>query len=332
MSILKPLLLVAIVGASAFGAVRGDEIRGNPRLPAFEWLPAPEPGPAAPGLSFSPPTEETAAIVAELPIVFEHTADAGPDQTFCLTGERLGNEIFVWGRSVGNSGGAVSPVRFLVGTSDWLTANLDITAFNGPFLVWVRNDAGWSRPIRLNVPQVWWCWPARPAPGQALRLFGRDLAQRPDRVTAHVWLARPGQSGQWLTIQKAAKYELHAALPADLAPGRYQLWVHAGQRRPLFLERTAGSRSGSANVESQTRGQNVARDMRTGFASGSGSDGVVFRRTHAYFWHGESAPGNTTAFRVSRPRAAAWVNENTVEGASAGGHDGIRLLEKPETE
>jgi len=78
--------------------------------------------------------------------------------------------------------------------------------------------------------------------------------------------------------------------------------------------------------------QNFARDMQTGFASGLGSDGVVFRHNHANFWRSQSPPGDKTTFRVSRPRAEVWVKENTVEGTSAGGHDGIRLLEKPERE
>jgi hypothetical protein len=76
--------------------------------------------------------------------------------------------------------------------------------------------------------------------------------------------------------------------------------------------------------------QNFARDMQTGIASGSGSDGVVLRRNYAYFWHGLATPGSKTAFRVSRPGAGAWVDENTVEGASAGSHEGIRVLEKPD--
>ncbi len=227
MRLLPLLLLVASAVAPAHPLDRA-EAAGVPRLPAFESLPVPEPQPVAPGLPSSPPIDATTSTAAESPAVFEHTPDAGPDQSFFLTGERLGKEVYVWGRAIGVSGGEASRLRFLAGTPDWLTANLDITAYNGPFLVWVSNDTGWSRPIRLNVPQAWWSWPARPAQGQPLRLFGRDLAQRPDRVTAHVWLARPGQSGRWLTIQKAGKYEVQAVLPAELLPGQYQIWVHAG--------------------------------------------------------------------------------------------------------
>jgi len=205
-SLCRRVLLAASVTVAVPLAAGSDAVGGVPRLPV----------------------DERAAIAAAAPVVFEHTADAGPDQTFFLTGERLGKEVFVWGRSAGNSGGEASLVRFLTGNADWLTANLDITAYNGPFLVWVRNDAGWSRPIRLNVPEVWWCWPAKPTPGQTLRLVGRDLAQRPDRTAAHVWLARPGHEGQWLAIQKAGKYELHVGVPRDLVPGRCQLWLHAG--------------------------------------------------------------------------------------------------------
>lgn len=227
MRLLPLLLLVAGAIAPAHLPVRAESA-GAPRLPAFERLHVPDPSPTMPGFDLVPPIDEACVVDPESPAVFEHTADAGPDQSFFLTGERLGREVFGWGRAAGASGGETSPLRILAGTTDWLIANLDITAYNGPFLVWARNDAGWSRPIRLNVPQAWWSWPARPAPGQPLRLFGRDLAQRPDRVTAHLWLAHPGQSGRWLTIQKAGKYEVQALLPADLLPGHYQIWVHAG--------------------------------------------------------------------------------------------------------
>jgi hypothetical protein len=242
MRLLPTLLFAVSVSATAHLPAHAESTAGSPRLPAFERLPGPEPEPTAPGLPFSPPTDNTAALAAESPVVFEHTADAGPDQTFFLTGERLGKEVFAWGRGAGTSGGEASKVRFLAGTTDWLTANLDITAYNGPFLVWVRNDTGWSRPIRLNAPEVWWCWPAKPTPGQTLRIFGRDLAQRPDRTTAHVWLNHPGQQGQWLALQKAGKYELNARMPRDLAAGSYQLWVHAGHggrygwSEPLAIE------------------------------------------------------------------------------------------------
>lgn len=45
-----------------------------------------------------------------------------------------------------------------------------------------------------------------------------------------------------------------------------------------------------------------------------------------------NVPGQRTAFRLGRPTAEVWVNEKTVEGASAGGHAEIRLLEAPQSE
>lgn len=197
-------------------------------LPSFESLPAPDPAPVAPGVEFAPPMRAEITVNTSAPSLFESTADAGSDQSFFVTGERLGRQVFAWGRGAGASGGESSKVRILAGSSEWLTAHLDITAYGGPFLVWAHNDAGWSRPIRLNIPQAWWHWPAEPAPGQVVRLFGRDLARRPDRATAHVWLAEPGKNGRWLEIATAGKYQVSMKLPDDLRPGRYLIWVHAG--------------------------------------------------------------------------------------------------------
>lgn len=224
---LYPRIAVGLL--SCFGALEslGADLRAE-RLPTFEHLPGPKPAPPTPGLEYEPPLDGRTTVTPASPVIFEHSDDAGPDQAFFVTGERLGGEIFAWGRSAGRTEGGSITARFLAGAPDWLTANLDITAYGGPFLIWVRNEAGWSRPIRLNVPQPWWCWPALPNPGGVLRVFGRDLAVRPDRVAAHIWLAQPGLSGQWLEVRRAGKYEVEAVLPADASPGRYLLWMHAG--------------------------------------------------------------------------------------------------------
>ena len=148
MRLLHSLLLAGSVSAATNLPTYADSVAGLPCLPAFERLACPDPSPTTPAADLLPPIDMAPGINAKSPLVFEHTSDAGPDQTFFLTGERLGKEVSVWGRGAGVSGGEASRVRFLAGTPDWLTANLDMTAYNGPFLVWVRNDKGWSRPIR----------------------------------------------------------------------------------------------------------------------------------------------------------------------------------------
>lgn len=198
------------------------------RLPPPVGWPQPDPSPETPGPDYGPPVDEALVPSEGVPEIYEHSADAGPDQTFFLVGGRLTGDLFVWGRDASAPAGRRWQPRVQLENEGYLAVTLPDRAFDAPFLLWVRNEAGWSRPVRLNVPHPWWHWPKRPAPGQEVRVFGRDLARRPDRTTAFVYLARPGGPGHWLKVVQAEKYTLTVKVPDDLAPGGYQLWVHAG--------------------------------------------------------------------------------------------------------
>jgi hypothetical protein len=132
-----------------------------------------------------------------------------------------------------------------------LAATLPEIAEDGPFLIWVGNTSGWSNPIRLNVPQPWWCAPDVASPGDSVRIFGRNLARRPEYSAAFVYLALPGQPGLWLNAEHTSKYSVTVRLPVQLEFGTYQAWVHAGRggafgwggpvRLKIQASRTAGS-------------------------------------------------------------------------------------------
>ena len=89
-----------------------------------------------------------------------------------------------------------------------LAATLPEQAVDGPLVVAVKNKAGYSAPIVLNAPQPWWCTPDEAAPGESVRLFGRNLARRPDGQRAFVYLAAASGSGQWIVVQEASKYAI----------------------------------------------------------------------------------------------------------------------------
>ncbi|MFQ6097083.1 MAG: hypothetical protein ACE5O2_05090 [Armatimonadota bacterium] len=198
------------------------------RLPAFEDLPQPQPAPATPGPAYQPPIDDSLVPVEGAPVIYERTADAGPDQTFFAVGERLTGDLFVWGRDDSRDGGRRWQARPQLVNTGYLAATLAERAYDAPFLVWVRNDAGWSRPFRLNVPQPWWYWPRDPVPGERVRVFGRDLGRRPDRTTTFLYLLQPGKVGRWVDVEDCDKYSATARIPRDVAPGEYQLWAHAG--------------------------------------------------------------------------------------------------------
>ena len=163
-----------------------------------------------------------------VPLIYSHTADAGPDQSFLLVGERFGGELTAWGPDPDRGGGREIKPKVHMAMGGWLLATLPESAYDGPIVVWAKNAAGWSDPIVLNAPQAWWCQPEVARPGDTLRVFGRDLSERPDFSRAFVCLTRSGQRIAWLKVVQAGKYQVRVELPKLLEPGAYELRVHAG--------------------------------------------------------------------------------------------------------
>jgi hypothetical protein len=189
--------------------------------------PCPVPSPKTPGPDFAPPAK-LAIPLATAAVIYEHTPEAGPDETFFLVGDRLASELFVWGSSDDGASGRQWQAKIQFAHTTGLAATLPALAEDGPFLIWAGNASGWSRPIRLNAPQPWWCGPDVACPGDTVRVFGRNLSRRPDCSVAFIYLALPGQAGIWLDTEQTGKYSVTARLPADLSLGTYDAWVHAG--------------------------------------------------------------------------------------------------------
>jgi hypothetical protein len=186
----------------------------------------PQPAPKeVPGGAFQPPAMPAPAGA---PVIYEHSAEAGPDETFFLVGEKLSTNLVAWGVSAENPTGQqwLPRVQFLTG--GYLAATLPEKAHDGPFVVWVKNAAGASVPIVLNAPQPWWCFPNSAAANDTVRVFGRNLTRRPDNVEAFVYVAQAGRAGVWADVEEADKYSVAFTVPEGLAPGDYQVWIHAG--------------------------------------------------------------------------------------------------------
>ena len=179
-----------------------------------------------PGEPFQPPS---LAAAADGPVIYEYSREAGPDQTLFMVGERLSGDVIAWGPSASKSGGQEWKPKVQLNTGTYLAATLPEGAPDGVFLVWARNAAGYSRPVVLNRPEPWWCGPDVVRPGQLTRVFGRNLARRPDFGRGYVYLRKPGQPGVWTRPPRSGKYSLVFVVPASLTPGTYEVWVHAGQ-------------------------------------------------------------------------------------------------------
>lgn len=98
-------------------------------------------------------------------------------------------------------------------------------AMNGPDICWVKNAEGYSNPWPVRCAQPWMIYPEKALPGERIRVIGRN-------INALLIAIKPATGAPiFLTDLKSgrnAMYEANALLPADLKPGKYQLYVHNG--------------------------------------------------------------------------------------------------------
>jgi len=207
----------------------------NPAMARFSILlafffagisfPLPAELPPPPGPAYRVPEGKSGPGV---PVISSWTDDAGPDETFLLVGEGLTENVFMWGLSPNREDGAEIRPKIQFCTGKMLAATIPERAYDGPFVVWVENANGRSQPLVLNRPQLWWCYPRTCTPGGTVRVFGRNIGRRPHFAEVFAYLESESGSGSWLPSLSSGKYSATLRLPDDLAPGRYQLRVHAG--------------------------------------------------------------------------------------------------------
>lgn len=303
-----------------FGA--GSLLAGPPLPAPVGWV-APDPAPETPGPDYAPPIDPKLDVPDDAPHLSMDTAEAGPDQTFLAVGDGLTGELYVWGRDEAAAQGRKWDVKTYLSKEGYVAATLPDRSFDAPFLVWAANEHGWSRPIRLNVPQAWWCYPHRPTIGSVLRVFGRDLARRPDDARAFCYLNQPGQPGVWLETERVGRYELAVDLPVTLKPGSYQLWVHAGAggqygwSAPLAVS-LAGMTAGDRPDVTVDPGQDVQAAI-----DGLHGPGIVMLSSGVYPFHGTlrvpagvtvsgtGSASTTLQLQPSRPDQFARVNASS---------------------
>jgi len=179
-------------------------------------FPHPDPAPVLPTPTYQPAFQPTGSGQ-----VYSHTTSAGPDDSFFLAGAGLGRTVTLWGPGETGAGRA-EPVTVQASAPDHLMGTLPQNAPDGLFVGQVSGSA----PFRLNAPQPWWCTPDRARPGERVDLFGDELAERPDRVRAWVYVAPHGGRGAWVTPLSVSRYRVGWRAPS--APGRYDVWVYAG--------------------------------------------------------------------------------------------------------
>jgi hypothetical protein len=162
------------------------------------------------------------------PLIYEHSGEAGPDETFFLVGENLTTNVTAWGVSASNPDGQEWPLTPQVLTNGYLAATIPERAQDGLFVVKVRNAAGLSKPAVLNLPQPWWCAPDVAAPGDTVRVFGRNLARRPDFARSFLALGGSGRPTLVADVIQTGKYSVTFRVPTNIAAGAWEVRVHAG--------------------------------------------------------------------------------------------------------
>jgi hypothetical protein len=175
---------------------------------------------------FTPPNLGT-NVAPGAPLIYEHSPEAGPDETFLVVGTNLTTNVLVWGQSPENPAGQWLKPRVQWLTNQYLAVTLPERAYDGLTVFWVTNQFGYSRPCYLNTPQIWWATPDTAVPGETVRLFGRNLAQRPDFTQAIVtmWNEKHNIDPKPVEVLKTGKYCVEFRVPPLQDPGEYRLAI-----------------------------------------------------------------------------------------------------------
>jgi len=179
-----------------------------------------------PGLLFTFPERR---ITPDAPKVFQHSQEAGPDQTFFVVGEGLTQDVVLWGISDTSEKGQEWKARVLFCDGRYLAATLPENCYDGVFVAWVKSGENYSQPFLLNSPQCWWVTPDEAFQGGMMNIFGRNLARRPDFSRPFVYTQNmETNAALWLSVIQHSKYRLKVQLPSDLPAGEYAMWCHTG--------------------------------------------------------------------------------------------------------
>ena len=205
----RPLVAAALLALT----MSASGVRAQVTSASF---PHPDPAPVLPTPTYQPVFPASGAGQ-----VYSGTTSAGPDDSFFVAGAGLGRTVTLWGPGETGTGRAEA-MTVRASAPDHLIATLPQNIPDGLFV----GQIGGSAPFRLNAPQPWWCTPDRAAPGETVDLFGDELAERPDRARAWVYVAKHGQAGAWVTPAIVSRYRVGWRAPS--APGRYEVWVYAG--------------------------------------------------------------------------------------------------------
>jgi len=224
------LLLILLMGSSyASAGVSYPDLA----LP----LSVPNPEPATPGDTFSPPISSGMSPASCSPEIAEWTRFVGPGNSVVLSGSQFSNyggsslgqdsAFWVYGQSNGGNG-TLSPlsIQTLGQARDRVILTLPASLPNSCYLIWPQNSAGLGAPVVVNQTDFWWLGPNVAAPSQTISAYGRNFFY--NNVTPEVYVGPLGGPFNEVNPVSWNPYKIDFQVPGALANGNYQVWVHNG--------------------------------------------------------------------------------------------------------
>ncbi|KQY15710.1 polygalacturonase [Rhizobium sp. Root482] len=195
---------------------------------------------------FNPPSyavSETAPAIAEI------SRTAGRDEVVSMTGVALADQcaFTIFSQAAGAQHGAVTSVAPLVADDTAATLLLPVTlpAWS-MYLIWPSRGADHGKAIAINRTEAWWTGPEKGVPGEAVSVYGRNLAHANGKTRSHVYIKPTGRPGWYLRPRSVNPFRVEFQIP-DLPAATYEVWMHNGHggrygwSGPLKLEILAKS-------------------------------------------------------------------------------------------
>jgi dienelactone hydrolase len=170
--------------------------------------------------------------IAIKPLVFNAGETAGRGAIFGMQGAYFGPAPEVWYGDTKPTG----TIKIISASDRNITAQLPDTLKQQIIAIWIKNAAGYSKPIYLNKPRAVSIEYDELQPGQAFRIFGRNL------TNAYVQL-QPVKGGAALkaAVTSSDPYILNCIAPANLQNGKqYRILVSDHPAEELITGRSAG--------------------------------------------------------------------------------------------
>jgi hypothetical protein len=209
-------------------------------LPMLPAIVAPTSNPALPtGFDVFSPQATTAAPAAGSPGIAQWTQSGNPGDTLAVSlthptalpaaDDSSDTEFFTYGQTTASNGALVNDT---IEQLDGGVASVNLNSTNTPnsmYFLWAENADGYSAAVAINKANAWWVGPDQASSGQTVAIYGQNLTFSPTDGLSWVYITQAGSStGQWATVTSANPYQVSFVVPAGLASGNYQVWVHNG--------------------------------------------------------------------------------------------------------